>query len=180
MDARGPYYVLTGPRNSGKSLICNELVAEAHARGMDVAGILTGPSDPEPAAPREVVDLRSGASRLFGMPSTLGSDPLAPRWALEEDVFEWGNEVLTEAVPCDLLIIDEVGPLELKGGRGWVAALDILEAGDFRAALVVCRPDLLDSLETRLGRPPAATFEADPDESDRLPDLILQQMFGQV
>ena len=188
MEERGAYYVLTGGRNSGKTLVCNGLAAAARARDMDVAGLLTGPSGPEPHAPREVIDLRTGSSRRFGEPveagnepgppAQSGSDPLAPGWSLHTEVFEWANEVLETATPCDLFIIDEIGRLELVGGRGWAVALDVLRAGDYGAALVVCRPSLLETLEMSLNGPPAASFEADSENSYALPDVILEEMFG--
>lgn len=178
MPDKGAYYVLTGGRNSGKTLICNDLAAEAHARDMDVAGILTSLSGPEPQAPREVIDLRTGASRLFGVPTRSSGDSLTPGWSIKQEVFEWANGVLRAAVPCELLIIDEIGPLELEGGRGWVAALEVVRGGRFGAALVVCRPNLLEKLEESLNGPPAALFRANPDNSITLPDIILERMFG--
>jgi nucleoside-triphosphatase THEP1 len=178
MQARGAYYVLTGERGTGKTLVCTELAAEARAHDLDVAGILTATSGPGLHAPRQVIDLRSGASRLFGVPAKGGPDPLTPGWEVDSDVFAWAAQVLSAAAPCDLLIVDEVGPLELLGGRGWVHALEVLRKGDFGAGLVVCRPSLLTELETSLGGPPAGSFEADPEKSDTLPDLILARMFG--
>jgi nucleoside-triphosphatase THEP1 len=177
MRARGSYYVLTGARNTGKTLVCDDLAAEARARGLDVAGIMTARSGPELHAAREVIDLRTGSSRLFGVPTQAGADPLTHGWDFEADVFEWAAQVLTTATPCDLLIVDELGPLELVGGRGWATALDVLRNRDFGAALVVCRPSLLDELEASLGGPPAGSFEADPEKSDVMPDLMLAQMF---
>jgi nucleoside-triphosphatase THEP1 len=178
MQARGAYYVLTGERDSGKTLVCTELAAEGRARGLDVAGILTARSGRGLHAPRQVIDLRSGASRLFGAPSQTGADPLTPGWEVDADVFVWATQVLSAAAPCDLLIVDEVGPLELLGGRGWELALDVLRKGDFGASLVVCRPSLLDKLEAGLGSLPARLFEAEPEQTDSLPDLILAEMFG--
>jgi nucleoside-triphosphatase THEP1 len=177
MQTRGAYYLLTGERSTGKTLLCVDLAARARARGLDVAGILTAQSGPELHAAREVIDLRTGSSRLFGTPDGAGTDPLTPGWELASDVFVWATQVLTTATPCDLLIVDELGPLELLGGRGWVHALDVLRKGDFGAALVVCRPSLLDELEADLGAPPAGSFEAASDQDDTLPDLILAAMF---
>ena len=178
MQARGAYYVLTGERDSGKTMLCTDLAAEARARNLDVAGILTAQSGPGLHAPRQVIDLRSGSSRLFGAPVEAGIDPLTPGWEVDSNVFAWATEVLSVATPCDLLIVDELGPLELVGGRGWVNALDVLAKGDYGAALVVCRPSLLQQLETSLGRPPVEVFKLDPKESDTLPDLILKKMLG--
>jgi nucleoside-triphosphatase THEP1 len=206
MRQRGAIYVLTGERGSGKTLICTQIVADARARGLDVAGLLTGRSGPEPGDPRQVVDLRSGESRPFGTqehsgshgggsgteaqkdpvqeaPGSAGavspvSDPLTPGWGYAADVFEWADEVLSRATPCDLLVVDEVGPLELLGARGWVRALELLREHDFRMALVVCRPDLLDELEASLGAPPEGVFRADPENADELAATMLGEMLS--
>jgi hypothetical protein len=148
-----------------------------------------------------VIDLRSGASRLFGVQERSGdpadnsdsrvpespapaagaaastqSDPLTPGWGYSADVFAWANEVLSEATPCDLLVVDEVGPLELLGGRGWVQALDLLRDRDFGMALAVCRPSLLQALEASLGSPPARVFQADPENTDELAAAVIAEM----
>ena len=204
MRRRGTICVLTGERGSGKTSICTQVVADARAHGLDVAGLLTGRSGPEPGDPRQVIDLRSGDSRPFGVqerngspargpysrtqrgpaPLTLGSggaasaqsDPLTPGWGYAADVFAWANEVLSQATPCDLFVVDEVGPLELVGGRGWVRALDVLRDRDFGMALVVCRPGLLDELEASLGGPPARIFQAELENADELAGAILAEM----
>ena len=206
MRERGAIYVLTGERGSGKTYICTQVVADARARGLDVAGLLTGRSGPEPGDPREVVDLRSGDARLFGVQSvgeeptswsvperssgdatdaspdsaagSSHSDPLTPGWEYRSDVFAWGDQVLSRATPCDLLVVDEVGPLELQGGRGWVKALEVLRKHDFAAALVVCRPELLDELEQSLGEAPAHVFEAQLATADALAATIAAEILG--
>lgn len=206
MRQRGAIYVLTGERGTGKSLICAEIVADARARGLDVAGLLTGRSGPEPGDPRQVIDLRSGESRVFGTQERQGdpagapstrmrasarlaavtysqttsalSDPLTPGWTYAADMFSWANEVMSHATPCDLLVVDEVGPLELLGGRGWIQALEALRGHDFKVALVVCRPDLLDELEVSLGEPPNGVFRADSQNADELVATMLEEMLG--
>jgi nucleoside-triphosphatase THEP1 len=57
---------------------------------------------------------------------------------------------LRAATPCDVLVVDELGPLELIHGKGWIVALDILQARNYRAALVVVRPCLLENFQARL------------------------------
>ena len=98
-------------------------------------------------------------------------------WKYGSEVFTWASEVLFSATPCDLLLVDEVGPLELLGNRGWVSALDVLRRGDFQAALVVCRPSLMNLLEDAIERPPAGSFEADLEKIDGLSALIVGAMF---
>jgi nucleoside-triphosphatase THEP1 len=103
------------------------------------------------------------------------SDSLTPGWEFESEVFAWANKALSRATPCDLLIVDEVGPLELLGGRGWAKALGVLRAREFRAALVVCRPGLLEELANCLGMPLAGVFAVDPRTLDALPATIVEE-----
>jgi nucleoside-triphosphatase THEP1 len=63
-------------------------------------------------------------------------------WYFNLRTLEWGNQVLEISLPCDLLIVDELGPLELTHQMGWRAALDILPLSGYRLALVVIRPEL--------------------------------------
>jgi nucleoside-triphosphatase THEP1 len=178
MRSHGLIYVITGERGSGKSTVCAQVAREATGRGMTVAGILTERCSPEPGASRRVVDLRSGQARPFGIQPARGpgsgrSDPLTPGWEFDSDVFAWANEAFARSTPCDLLIVDEVGPLELLGGRGWTAALAALRSLDFGAALVVCRPGLLTQLETSLGAQPNGLFTVSAETRDRLPAMIM-------
>lgn len=46
-------------------------------------------------------------------------------------------------MPCDLLIVDELGPLEFNRGEGWIAGLTAVDSGSYQSALVVIRPSLL-------------------------------------
>ncbi len=181
MRSHGLIYVITGERGSGKSTVCAQVAREAAGRGMVVAGILTERSSPEPGAARRVVDLRSGQARPFGVQSARGSglgqsDPLTPSWEFDSEGFAWANEVFARCTPCDLLIVDELGPLELLGGRGWTAALAALSSRDFGAALVVCRPGLLAQLETSLGASPRGMFAVDAESRDSLHAVIIEAL----
>ena len=164
------------------------MVRQARADGLVVAGLLTEGAGPGQTAGRRVTDLRSGESRHFGSRPVDGAgrglvfrqapspDPLTPGWKYDAGVFEWGNEVLARATPCDLLVVDELGPLEVLGGRGWVDAFDVLAGRRFGAALVVCRPGLLEQLEARLGARAGMTCEVTTDSRDELPAIILREV----
>lgn len=189
----GRVHIVTGERGSGKSTVCARVVREAREHGLAVAGILT--EEVASGSPRRMIDLRSGESRTFGaragdQPGCTGntvapqasrtarpvSDPLTPGWNYDAGVFEWGNEVLSRSTPCDLLIVDELGPLEILGDRGWSSAFGILDAGHFGAALVVCRPGLLDRLRERIGSAKGEVYEVDLQSRDTLPSVILRSL----
>jgi nucleoside-triphosphatase THEP1 len=185
----GLIYVVTGEKGAGKSTVCSRVARGAAERGLSVGGILTERGGAEgPRPPRRVVDLRSGESRPFGSQDrapgrggaatapTPTTDPLTPGWEFESGVLPWVNEVLERATPCDLLVIDELGPLELLGGRGWTKALSVLRRREYAAALVACRPSLLEVLTERLSPYSTDLFEVTPQERDDLPAAILAEL----
>ncbi|MBN1630865.1 MAG: hypothetical protein JW990_13970 [Thermoleophilia bacterium] len=192
MKSGGRICIVTGERGSGKSTTCARVADGAAARGFRVSGILTERVELGPDSFRQVVDLATEERRAFGsqqadrgtglnrdrvgeraLSVSAISDPLTPGWRYESDVFDWANEVFCRSVSCDLLVIDEIGPLELLGGRGWVKALDALAADLFRLALVVCRPGLLIQLSDRLGGAAMTLLEVTPETRERLPGVIL-------
>ncbi len=55
--------------------------------------------------------------------------------------------MLKSSTPCDLLVVDELGPVEFRLSSGWVSALDVIKSKQYRLALVVIRPGLLELAE---------------------------------
>jgi nucleoside-triphosphatase THEP1 len=199
VQPRGLIYVVTGERGTGKSTACAAVVRKVAEAGVPVAGILTERVEEGQGSARRVVDLATGASRPFGSQnrsrgqggqrsptSAEGAstpaitDPLTPGWEYESEVFTWVNAILSRSTPCDLLVIDEIGPLELHGGRGWAGALEVLRSRNFRVALVVCRPGLLEDLEKCLGNAPGAVFEVSLQNRDALPGVIAAEVIRLV
>ena len=67
-------------------------------------------------------------------------------WAFIPESLDWGNEILgSKHTPCDLLIIDELGPIELERGQGWQNGLSAIASGKYRVAAVVIRPELIST-----------------------------------
>jgi hypothetical protein len=157
-----------------------------------VGGIVTERSEASScflaeADSRYLVDLSSGERVSFGRRAGEGApegwppeerdptfplgDDLTPGWEFGGQVFQFGERAVISAADADLLVVDELGPLELRGGRGWAAALPVLRAEDFGAALVVCRPELLAELTTAL-RPGAASM-SEEHANGELPVFML-------
>lgn len=140
-------HIITGDRGAGKSTFCQHLVELAGAAGWQPGGLLS----PAVVAGGQktgiaAVDLRSGERRLLAVrreSDQSTAELQTNRWRFDPAVMAWGNEVLQTAVPCDLLVVDELGPLELERGEGWLAGLAALDSGRYRAGVVVIRPELL-------------------------------------
>lgn len=97
------------------------------------------------AARREDVVQPQSAGRAQGA----GSPRLG--WDFSSEAMERINSHLRSCADCDLLIVDELGPLELLKGEGYTEALRMLDAGSVKTALVVIRPALLDIARKRWG-----------------------------
>jgi nucleoside-triphosphatase THEP1 len=172
---QGRLVLITGPRGVGKTTLCTHFAAAAHEAGLDVAGLL---SPPRLADGRhvgiDVRDLRSGEQRALAERRSTTNGPHTDRWAFHADALAWGEARLREATPCDLLIVDELGPLELAQGKGWQEALATLEKRAFRLALVVIRPEWLETASARW--PEAQVVAVDEGSLDRLVARLLSTL----
>ncbi len=176
--------IVTGERGAGKSTLCRRVAIKASEAGLVVSGMVT--EDIGEDGTRRVSDLRTGENRHFGTQSKVapdresaspvGFDPLTPSWMYDAGVFAWGNSVLAHSTPCDLLVVDELGPLEILGDRGWFMAFEILRRCQYGTALVVCRPTLVVDLKARLGRVEALVYEVRPELREGLAESLLSEL----
>jgi len=147
--------IVTGARGSGKSRWCAALVASARARGLRVAGVaspavleggaLVGQGVRKVAI--DLVDLASEERRRLAVVRRADEPGTATqRWRFDEDALAWGNERLRAAAGADvdLLVVDELGPLEFVRGVGFTEGLAAIDAGAYTVACVVVRPALVD------------------------------------
>jgi len=165
----GRVLLLTGERGVGKTTVCRRVVEKARSAGYTCGGLITIQADGPDQ--RAVLDIGSGETRAL----TVAEGGVAlGRYQFDPSVLAWGAEALSRSVPCDLLIVDEVGPLEVEQGQGWAIALDILRAAEFRLALVVVRPELVSAVQLRLPASAPAVLRVTEENRDRLPDLLME------
>jgi nucleoside-triphosphatase len=145
--------LLTGGRGAGKTTLCRQLVDLARRGGWRIAGVLSPPVfDNEVKIGIDVEDLSSGERRrLARLPQKCDPENVLRTggWVFEVGGLNWGGEVLGKVKDCDLLLVDELGPLELLRGQGWQSGLAALDGGTYRLALAVIRPELLAAAQQR-------------------------------
>jgi nucleoside-triphosphatase len=137
-------WLLTGERGAGKTSLCRALASQVRDHGWNAAGV-TSPAVFENGVKTGILveDVRRGETRPLAALEARGTFDLpVGKWFFDRAMLTWGDQVLTSSPPCDLLIVDELGPLELLQQGGWQAALDVLHGDGFRLALVVLRPEL--------------------------------------
>jgi nucleoside-triphosphatase THEP1 len=154
--ACGRLLVLTGAPGSGKTTRCRELAETARAAGLLVRGLAATVEPGEGGAERWLEDLGSGERRLLGRqapPEVVAGG--GPQWQLNDAALAWSNAILSDAGPSDLLIVDEVGPVELLHRRGALAGVERALARPYRLAVVVVRPWLVPRFLQLFPVPPA-------------------------
>jgi nucleoside-triphosphatase len=140
----GEIHIITGGIGQGKTTLCRRLVAVATKRGWVVKGVLSLPVfEDGRKIGIDLLDVSSGEKRRLAHRDRPTDGPRTPGWYFLASALAWGNEKLNRAVPCDLLVIDELGPLELLRGQGWQAGIEALSSDSYQIAVVVVRPSLL-------------------------------------
>lgn len=120
----GELWIISGEIGQGKTRWCGHLIRLAREVDWQVSGVL-GPGVFQEGykVGIEALDLRSGERRLQARRRQVNQAGLihTRKWQFETETVEWGNTLFQQAVPSDLLVVDEIGPLKLEQGRGWSA-----------------------------------------------------------
>ncbi|NPA93719.1 MAG: DUF2478 domain-containing protein [Chloroflexi bacterium] len=134
--------LLTAPSGLGKTTVCQALASTAQQQGWRVQGVL---SPPQWQAGRKhsihLHDLATGETRPLAFPA-LPEHADIGLWRFVPETVTWGNRVLAAIRDTDLLVIDEIGPLELLRGQGLQAAFPTVQQAHYRLAVVTVRPEL--------------------------------------
>jgi nucleoside-triphosphatase THEP1 len=143
--------LLTGESGSGKTRLCARVIGDLKNRGMNITGVLTQPRlvNGEKVG-MDLEDVRTAERWALADRIAKGQGTDGLGWKFETAGLARGEAILRAATPCDVLVIDELGPLELVHSRGWVVALDVLRANKFDTAIVVIRPSLISEFKARV------------------------------
>lgn len=152
-------FILTGDIRTGKTTWLEARVRELVAMGVPVSGVLApGVWHDDEKVGIENVLLPSHERVLLATPAGDGCST-GLGWEFNAEALARVNAHLAELATASdeaqpgLLVIDEVGPLELRRGGGLTAAFELLDAGPTPAwphALVVVRATLAKEVATRL------------------------------
>jgi nucleoside-triphosphatase THEP1 len=186
--------ILTGEVHVGKTTVCRAVVHLARQRGHCVRGILTPPivDDQGRRLGVSVVDLTSGEQRMLARcrsavpglaPGVNWSGPRLGDYYFDIGALQWGQEVIVQAIAanCDLLVVDEIGRLELEQSAGFSDALDLLAARTAQPIaghrLLVVRRPLLPKFRRRLPDFESVMFEVTMNNRNALASEIIERLF---
>lgn len=137
-------YILTGPVHSGKTTFLKEVVCELKETSLTVGGFLSESIvENQENAGYDLLDLRENKSlpyiRRTGEEhwQKIGSFYFIPESLAK------AREIILRDCDIDILVIDEIGPLELSGKGSWPALKKVLFQHSVKLLLVV-RANILD------------------------------------
>lgn len=173
--------VLTGRVHLGKTTACRAVVELARQNGRCVRGILTPPILDEDGTRLgvEVLDLDSGCRRqLARVDRDLGGPRVGP-YSFDVSALQWGHDVIARGIAagCDLLIVDEIGRLELEQSKGFHKVLDLLASSILPRTLTIVRDSLLERFLARLPEIRFTIFDLTRENRDDLPLEIAQRLY---
>jgi len=144
-------WIITGSCQVGKTRFCSHLIDQAHVQSLKLAGVICPPVFEEQLKTAITIeDLKLHNRKILATKRTTETEGLlTDRWVFDEDVLAWGNHVLADTEGCDLLLVDELGPLEFSRGQGWQNGLHAIDNGEYKIAVVVIRPVLVDTAVKR-------------------------------
>lgn len=164
--------ILTGARRVGKTTVCSKAVRLARKQGLACGGLLTLAQH----GVRDVVDVKSERQRRLTQSPNATRGVIQGRFCFDADTLHWGNRILARATPCDLLVIDEIGPLELARNQGWTSYSNVLKDGRFALALVVVRSELVTRVGASLQDRDPRVVIVTPSNRNQLPSMVIRQL----
>lgn len=143
--------LVVGEPGSGKTSWCREYIDEQRKRGATVGGILCPAIEHQgQRVGSNALDLLTGQAVPFARLSRHGSFKAGEKigdYTISKDGISFACGAIERAVEssCDLVVIDEVGPLEL-GGKGLMSAVELALASAVNV-LIVVRSSLREALQ---------------------------------
>ena len=161
---------VTGSPGIGKSTVVAKAAEKlADQPGFKIGGIQTAEIRKE--GQREgfsIRDLAAGKTGVLG--SVRGSGPRVGKYHVNlEDLEKIGANALRSALGCDLIVIDEVGPMELKS-EAFVSAVEVVLESD-KPVLAVLHRSSSHQLAQRM-RKEFEVLMVDEENRDELPEKI--------
>ncbi len=160
------FMILSGEIGAGKSTVCREVVRFLTDRGVSCGGVMC-----EKTVRGEIIvaDASCGERMLLGSPGGAGS-LLVGKYAFDPAAMDFAVSAVERGRQASVLVVDELGPLELAGG-GLSAAIDLIRTGEGAHCLAVIRQELVPAFMPLLDRP-ARIFRVNAENRTYLPRQI--------
>jgi nucleoside-triphosphatase THEP1 len=187
--------LLTGPVGVGKTTVAERAIGLARRQGRVCTGLLA-PAMLDACGQKAGIwgiDLMTGERRVLARTDrSLGGPHLGP-YSFDAAVLEWATAVVLKALASSLptgslssppargglttlVIVDEIGKLELWHEQGLAPVLPVLAAGQARSVLVIVRDTLLEELQRRLAPVMPAVYRVSEQNLETAPAEVVEAL----
>ena len=142
--------IVTGDIGVGKTTVCRKLIDIIRNRGYTCGGILT-----YKAADEDIIieDIQSGNREILASTDNVYQGPRTARYFFNPRGIDFGIQSIYGGASTAVLIIDEIGPLELRG-EGFAGIPEICKASKANSFILVIRKGLLPAFLPQLPATP--------------------------
>jgi nucleoside-triphosphatase THEP1 len=139
--------VVTGPTGGGKTSAVLTVAESLRERGLQLAGFVQiGEFEDDRKTGFRLRDVATGEEADLAFLAERGEGEFGTRFRFSDEGFGLGREALARAAAGTVVIIDELGPVELRGQGHMPAVRDALATPGLRGAIIVVRRALVPSL----------------------------------
>jgi len=166
--------VLTGPVHGGKTTFLEQACRRWSAHGLSCSGFLSPVvTEGNGATGYDLLELPGPFRRPYlRRQGPAGAERTGP-YTFVPAALERAREILRDPRPTDLLVVDEVGPLELQGGGLWPALQDAIRSPQ-KTVLLVVRDTIADGLAAAIAPLVPVFFDIrDPEDLRLLDERLL-------
>lgn len=169
-----PVFILTGKVNQGKTTLTHEIVLKLQERGYDIKGFTSlCKSDHLNRDSYVIRNIETGREDFF---CSMKPDPQKlhfGRFFFEENGIRAGRLIITKSTEyhTDLLVIDELGPIEITG-KGWAPSIQYVVEQNAMAQLWIVREKLVKPMMRKWNIGDVTVFHPDEDTTDQIVQVI--------
>jgi len=165
--------IVTGAIGIGKTTVCRKLIGIIQNKGYTCGGILTYKSADKGII---VEDIQSGEKETLASINNVYHGPRTAKYSFNPTAIDFGIQAIDKGCFSDLLMVDEIGHLELRG-EGFVKALELIKLGAVKKSILVIRKELLSAFLAQLDAQ-LSIYETTINNRDELPQKISSSLTG--
>ncbi len=152
-------FVITGPVHSGKTSFLQKTVIQLKNQKVRLDGYLSlAVVRGKERLGYDFLDLRTEEAIPFLRRTGEKGWPVIGPYFLDPRVLQKAKEKILGSSPQDLLVVDEIGPLEVRGEGIW-PALSVVLKEPSRCFVLVVRRAILEQVAKLLSEEPAAVID---------------------
>ena len=137
--------IVTGAIGIGKSTVCEKIIKIARSQGHSCGGVITYKSHNEDII---IEDVQTGETRILASTSNRYQGPRAAKYFFNSEGIDFGIEAIDKGTPSDILLVDELGHLELNG-EGFAKVIEKVAGGQVKTCILIIRKELLAQCQFR-------------------------------